>query len=119
MSVHVLCCEVCQLSRRATVRLCEPANVVLARLSRPESANSRSFPLATDLMGHFDLDIRCFQTAKTFDRTEKLSVAEAATPGLAKRIARRVRLRSDWEKVKIGIMEDIGAAEIHNRRGFA
>ena len=48
-----------------------------------------------------------FQAAKTFDRTEKQSVAEAATPGLAKRIGRKVRLRPDWEQVKIGIMEDL------------
>ena len=48
-----------------------------------------------------------FQAAKTFDRTEKQSVAEAATPGLAKRLGRKVRLRPDWERVKVGIMEDL------------
>ena len=48
-----------------------------------------------------------FQAAKTFDATEKQSVAEAATPGSAKRKGRRVQLRPDWEQVKVGIMEDL------------
>ena len=48
-----------------------------------------------------------FQAAKTFDRTEKQSVGQAATPGLAKRLGRKVRLRPDWEQVKIGIMEEL------------
>ncbi len=48
-----------------------------------------------------------FQAAKTFDRAEKQSVAEATTPGAAKRLGRKVQLRPDWEQVKIGIMEDL------------
>jgi N-glycosidase YbiA len=48
-----------------------------------------------------------FQAAKTFDRAEKQSVADGATPGAAKRLGRKVRLRPDWEQVKIGIMEEL------------
>jgi ribA/ribD-fused uncharacterized protein len=47
-----------------------------------------------------------FQAAKTDDADEKRAVAEAATPGSAKRKGKKVQLRSDWEQVKVGIMED-------------
>jgi ribA/ribD-fused uncharacterized protein len=48
-----------------------------------------------------------FQAAKTSILEEKQFLAEAATPGSAKRMGRKVQLRSDWEQVKIGIMEDL------------
>ena len=48
-----------------------------------------------------------FQAAKTEDPEEKRGAAEAPTPGSAKRKGRKVQLRSDWEQVKVGIMEDL------------
>jgi ribA/ribD-fused uncharacterized protein len=48
-----------------------------------------------------------FQAAKTFDLEEKQAVAQAATPGIAKRKGRKVQLRPDWEQVKVGIMEEL------------
>ena len=48
-----------------------------------------------------------FQAAKTFDQTQRQAIAEAATPGAAKRRGRRVQLRPDWEQVKVGIMEEL------------
>lgn len=48
-----------------------------------------------------------FQAAKTFDNAERERVRDAATPGLAKRIGRKVKLRSDWEQIKIDIMRQL------------
>ena len=46
-----------------------------------------------------------YQAAKTTDRAEKLEIAALPTPGRAKR--HRVRLREDWNDVKLGIMESL------------
>ncbi len=48
-----------------------------------------------------------FQAAKTLDSFERERVLKAPTPGQAKRIGRLVTLRSDWEDVKIEVMEDL------------
>ena len=45
-----------------------------------------------------------FQAMKTIDITERKAIAAAETPGLAKRMGRTVKLRSDWEKIKVDIM---------------
>ena len=46
-----------------------------------------------------------FQAAKTIDIAEKKAIAAADTPGKAKRMGRAVKLRPDWEKVKVYYME--------------
>ena len=48
-----------------------------------------------------------FQAAKTTDPDEQIRVASATTPGEAKKLGRKVKLRSDWESVKFRIMEDL------------
>lgn len=48
-----------------------------------------------------------FQAAKTFDFDQRKLIAAADTPGRAKRLGRTVSLRSDWEQVKDGIMEEL------------
>ena len=48
-----------------------------------------------------------YQAAKTLLAEGRLAVKEAATPGLAKKYGRRLKLREDWEKVKIGVMEQL------------
>lgn len=44
-----------------------------------------------------------YQAAKTLDKQMRLRIA-AATPGQAKRLGRKVALRSDWEVVKLEVM---------------
>lgn len=46
-----------------------------------------------------------FQAMKTLDIAERKAIAAADTPGKAKRMGRAVKLRSDWEKVKVYYME--------------
>lgn len=46
-----------------------------------------------------------FQASKTFDCDKRAEIAAAATPGLAKRLGRKVELRKDWEEVKDMVME--------------
>lgn len=45
-----------------------------------------------------------FQAMKTLDNTERIKIANAATPGQAKRLGRRVALRGDWEEIKVDVM---------------
>lgn len=46
-----------------------------------------------------------FQGMKTLDIAERKAIADAPTPGKAKRMGRQVKLRSDWERVKVYYME--------------
>lgn len=48
-----------------------------------------------------------FQAAKTLDLIDQLSVLDAKTPGNAKRLGRKVKLRKDWESVKLNIMRQL------------
>lgn len=45
-----------------------------------------------------------FQAWKCEDEDEALAVASAGSPGEAKKMGRRCRLRSDWEEIKVDIM---------------
>lgn len=45
-----------------------------------------------------------FQAAKTTDLSKRKEIAAAPTPGQAKRMGRQVKLRPDWEEVKIDVM---------------
>ncbi|HKQ50267.1 MAG TPA: NADAR family protein [Phycisphaerae bacterium] len=47
-----------------------------------------------------------YQAAKTLDMAERRRIAAIVEPGDAKRAGRALRLRPDWEQVKIGVMED-------------
>ena len=46
-----------------------------------------------------------FQAMKTLDLTERIAIARAGTPGQSKRMGRSVKLRSDWEDIKLSVME--------------
>jgi ribA/ribD-fused uncharacterized protein len=48
-----------------------------------------------------------FQAAKAVDWLERERIAALPTPGAAKRAGRLVTIRPDWERVKVGIMEDL------------
>ena len=46
-----------------------------------------------------------FQAMKTVNPIERQAIAEADTPGKAKRMGRRVSLRGDWEIIKTDVMK--------------
>lgn len=48
-----------------------------------------------------------FQAMKTTTEQDRIHIASAATPGIAKRRGRLVKIRSDWEKVKDQIMYEL------------
>lgn len=48
-----------------------------------------------------------FQAAKTRDKVQRARICEAATPGQAKRLGRRVDLRDDWDEVKLIVMHNL------------
>lgn len=45
-----------------------------------------------------------FQAAKTLDVFRRVEIQKAATPGKAKRLGRKVEMRSDWEEIKDLVM---------------
>jgi ribA/ribD-fused uncharacterized protein len=45
-----------------------------------------------------------FQALKALDVETRKKIANAATPGQAKRLGRSVALRKDWEEVKVDVM---------------
>ena len=47
-----------------------------------------------------------FQAAKTKNKQEQFKIWQAATPGIAKRLGRKVTLREDWEEVKVEVMRE-------------
>jgi len=48
-----------------------------------------------------------FQASKTLVRQERQVIAYAATPGQAKKMGRRLNLRSDWAEVKVDVMWEL------------
>ena len=47
-----------------------------------------------------------FQAMKSLIPEERRKIAACRTPGDAKRLGRRIALRSDWDQIKLGIMEN-------------
>lgn len=45
-----------------------------------------------------------YQAAKTLDLKRREVIRLAPTPGIAKRLGRKVKVRKDWERVKVSIM---------------
>lgn len=48
-----------------------------------------------------------YQAAKTEDRVARLRIEACSTPGRAKRMGKEVKLRANWEDMKLDIMRDL------------
>lgn len=48
-----------------------------------------------------------YQAAKTLDEDARRVIRSAATPNIAKKLGRKVKIRGDWELVKLKIMEEL------------
>lgn len=56
-----------------------------------------------------------FQAAKAIHRKDHLLVKHAVTPVAAKKVGRRIAMRSDWEDVKIEVMREVLRSKFANR----
>lgn len=52
-----------------------------------------------------------FQAAKSLSKIERRAIQAATSPGAAKIAGHKVKLRSDWEDIKIGVMCDVITAK--------
>jgi len=69
---------------------------------------SNFFPSRAELEGlTFPTVEHAFVAAKTESIVIRGRVQSIPTPGQAKRFGRTIRLRGDWEDVKLGIMEEL------------
>jgi len=48
-----------------------------------------------------------YQAAKTLDFEVRAQIAALPKPGQAKRYGRKLRVREDWEEVKLAVMENL------------
>lgn len=48
-----------------------------------------------------------FQAAKTLNQEERIKFTTNKNPVMAKRMGKKVQLRADWERVKVGIMREL------------
>ena len=46
-----------------------------------------------------------FQAQKTLNVEDRIEISRAETPSIAKKMGRQLTCRSDWEKIKIEVME--------------
>lgn len=55
----------------------------------------------------YDSSEHAYQAAKTLDKSEREKVASCATANEAKKMGKVITLRSNWEAIKLDIMEKI------------
>lgn len=60
-----------------------------------------------------------FQAAKTLDQDQRLNIAMLETPGESKRYGKTVKLRPDWDEIKIRVMYEIIEAKFTQNPGLA
>ena len=48
-----------------------------------------------------------YVAAKTLDLNKRAEIAAVETAGQVKRLGRKLKLREDWEEVKVGVMHDL------------
>lgn len=81
---------------------------VISSFDGPNEFLSNFAPCEIEYEGFkFQTTEAAFQAAKTHNKKDKTLISQAATPGIAKRLGRRVPLRPDWEDRKFWIMYEI------------
>lgn len=77
-------------------------------LDGPYGFLSNFYVCQVELDGHSYCSLEhAYQAAKTLDMNERTKIRAAATPGQAKKLGQEVTLRSDWEQIKIQVMEGL------------
>ena len=59
-----------------------------------------------------------YQASKTSDRFQRRRIANATSPGAAKRIGRHVQLVSHWEQSKLSLMRDLVLTKFSQHAGI-
>ena len=54
-----------------------------------------------------------YQAAKTLDLDERERIRNATTPGIAKKLGKKVTIRADWEAVKVAVMRQLIQAKFN------
>lgn len=57
-----------------------------------------------------------YQAIKTTDEAIRKEISELPTPGKAKRFGKTLTLRSDWEIIKLKVMEALVTAKFKNKK---
>lgn len=69
---------------------------------------SNFWPASVELDGDlYPSTEHAYQAAKTLDKGLRSKIRQADSPGKAKRLGGKLKLREDWETVKLGVMENI------------
>ncbi len=55
-----------------------------------------------------------YQAAKCVDLKERKKIQQAKTPGEAKKLGRKVKIRSDWEDIKVSVMYELVKQKFKN-----
>ena len=55
-----------------------------------------------------------YQAAKTDNPIQITEIANCQTPGKAKRLGKKVTMKSDWDQIKIGVMKSIVSNKFKN-----
>jgi N-glycosidase YbiA len=56
-----------------------------------------------------------YQAAKTLDQADRRAIAALKYPGAAKKAGYKVKLREDWESIKLRVMEEVIAVKFQDR----
>ena len=72
-------------------------------------SNFYTCKLTYDGLTYFNSEA-AFQAQKTLDRNERIKFT-AVRPGEARRLGRQLKLRTDWDYIKVSIMYDVCLAK--------
>jgi ribA/ribD-fused uncharacterized protein len=66
------------------------------------------FPVVVELDGELYPSVEStYQAAKTLDPAKRREISDAPAAGKAKRLGRQVKLRGDWESIKLDVMKGL------------
>lgn len=76
---------------------------------------SNFYPSIVDLDGvAYPTVEHAYQAAKTTDWDEQKAIRDSATPGAAKRAGRHVKIRPEWEDIKLSVMKVLVIRKFRN-----
>ncbi len=75
---------------------------------------SNFYPSRIHFHGHYWATAEhAFQASKALDTIAHIKIRDAESPGVAKYLGRRVKLRPDWEEIKLDVMLEVLRAKFN------